>query len=122
MKRDLRNFILVMAMMLPMVLVACSDDDDVVIDSPIVGTWVSEHELLGITSTMTFNSDGTVVSIEDLGGGDVYQDRGTYTVEGNAAFINWSEEDVILDFVIDGEIMVTSMRGESGYTVWKLRN
>lgn len=109
-----------LAMILPMVFFsACSDDDDVTIDSPVVGTWVTSNRLLGIMETMTLNSNGTVTSREEYND-EVYTDKGKYTVDEDAIIIYWKGDDepVILHFSINGNTMRTYMEGEIGYTDW----
>lgn len=96
---------------------SCSDDDDPVIDSPVVGTWVSYHSLLDITSTITFNANGTVRGVETFDGED-FVSNGTYTVSGNAIHIDWGDEQVTLRFTISGDTMTTTMDGEQGSTTW----
>ena len=96
---------------------SCSDDDGPAIDSPVVGTWVSYHSLLDITSTITFNANGTVRGVETFDGED-FVSNGTYTVSGNAIHIDWGDEQVTLRFTISGDTMTTTMDGEQGSTTW----
>lgn len=106
-----------LAMMPMMLFTACSDDDDTVIDSPVVGTWKTS-DTYG-TSTITFKSNGTVFS-KDVFRDDVFEDAGTYTVEGNKIIIYWQGDDeaTVLVFTISGNTMRTYMEGETGYTDW----
>lgn len=90
---------LMLAIMPMMLFTSCSDDDDVTIDSPVVGTWVTSNRYLKITETITFHSNGTVTSKEEYNG-DVYTDNGKYTVNENVITIYWQgdNEPVILHF------------------------
>ena len=80
--------------MCSMVLVSCSDDDDNGEQkSLIVGTWVSvETEgKYTTTSTVTFNTDGTFLNVEEVTGESAYKVRGSYIVKGNKLAIVVSE-------------------------------
>lgn len=106
-----------------MSLTACSDDDDDVnITSPVVGTWGTGYRSLGIYSTLTLNSNGTVSSA-DYFDDEVYRDNGTYDVSGNTITIDWSSDDeqVIMHFTLsdNNNTMTTTMVGESGSTTWE---
>lgn len=118
----LRNALpLVLAALMPLLaFTSCSDDDNDVVDSPIIGTWETGNSLLDIVSTITFHSDGTVTSVETYGD-ESYTDKGTYAIDGGTVTIYWDSDDeaVEMDFTIDGDTMVTYMHGEEGYTEWE---
>ena len=46
----------IVAIIMSVNFVACSDDDD---DNPIVGTWRSEVDNYGYSDSYTFNADGS---------------------------------------------------------------
>lgn len=104
----MRKMILMLAMMLPMVFVSCSDDEnETKFDydiSMIYGTWViQEIEIDGVwidwrldKTSATFNPDGTYYGRGEYGNG-----RGTYIAEGKTITCYVDGEEYLKYDIID---------------------
>lgn len=109
MKMVKRLVSLAVALVMVMSLVACG------CEKGIVGTWSSESEFLGqkITSSYTFNEDGTYESAI-IG----IKQTGTYTIEGDKMTIKFNSSVGVMTetytFAVDGdELKLTMQNGNT---------
>ena len=121
---------------LPMTLfTACSsDDNDNVVNSPIVGTWTTSN--ITETTELAFNANGSVIENSTLKrNGAIREYIGSYSVNNDKLTINWEKyrdfnsvsrewsdyttdrETVVITFTIkDKTLTFVSMEGEATFS------
>lgn len=80
--------------------VGCSDDDNDVSSSSIVGTWIYEEE--DYYEEVTFKSNGTmIIESEEYYNGEweSWTERGTYILDGNELIANIDDENIIVTII-----------------------
>ena len=95
----------IVAIIMSVNFVACSDDDD---DNPIVGTWRSEVDNYGYSDSYTFNADGSGIWQEFKGDKQTDSESFKYSVDGDKITFTWTES-VLLPFTFT-LIVVNTLR------------
>ena len=117
------------------VFTACSsDDNDNVVNSPIVGTWTTSN--ITETTELAFNANGSVIENSTLKrNGAIREYTGSYSVDNDKLTINWEKyrdfnsvsrewsdyttdrETVVITFTIkDKTLTFVSMEGEATFS------
>ena len=97
----------IVAIIMSVNFVACSDDDD---DNPIVGTWRSEVDNYGYSDSYTFNADGSGIWQEFKDNKQTDSESFKYsvesgdgvTVDGDKITFTWTDEVYTSTFSISG--------------------
>ena len=132
----MKKYLLFLLAFLPMVVfTACSsDDNDNVVNSPIVGTWTTSN--ITETTELAFNANGSVIENSTLKrNGAIREYTGSYSVDNDKLTINWEKyrdfnsvsrewsdyttdrETVVITFTIkDKTLTFVSMEGEATFS------
>ena len=90
--------------------VACSDDDD----NPIVGTWRSEVDNYGYSDSYTFNADGSGIWQEFKDGKQIDSESFKYSLDGDKITFTWSDgETYTSTFSISGNRLTIKDNSDS---------
>jgi len=93
-------FIVISVLTMTTGFVGCSDDDNDVSSSSIVGTWIYEEE--DYYEEVTFKSNGTmIIESEEYYNGEweSWTERGTYILDGNELIANIDDENIIVTII-----------------------
>ena len=105
--------IALVAIIMSVNFVACSDDDD---DNPIVGTWRGEvvDDGKGYSDSYTFNADGSGIWQEFKDGKQIDSESFKYSLDGDKITFTWSDgETYTSTFSISGNRLTIKDNSDS---------
>ena len=105
----------VVAIIMSVNFVACSDDDD---DNPIVGTWRSEVSNNSYDS-FTFNTDGSGIWQEYRNNNQIDSDTFKYSIDGDKITFTWADGEIYTSTFSISDSRLTIKDGEDSETYTK---